>query len=419
MKNKYIIVLYLFLLISQIYCVPPKCITTKNVYTKSQVFIDKDGVKIEKNVEWWVLEQLSHSRGAIYTDNELNRVINELAYYNIRNPHEPNPIASTYKQSYPNSSGKTIYNSLTYNDQPVEIIVRGNSCNSQCSKISRTLYHPLYNYGTGTLDNQHAQHSICITLSKEELHIIPKYIINGNLNIQTINTVFPGSGAKRVSSASFYSEDLKKKVDEKKTGVIKLENDGDPYIWNGVIYLNKWSQLYLEIEPKRCLVDNSDLILMEYYNGKKLNSNLFNNCDNTCDNNDKNQIIKIFKNKKFFNCKYLAFEISKRGDLLLLDVTLSFLLFRYGNSGDTSGISGDVIDLLSNILNYSTSQCGHLKISNYFKNLNITMVNVLLNNMNLLISIVINSLDSGQINVVDSFSLNIQLIHLIIQSLKK
>ncbi|EAL72588.1 hypothetical protein DDB_G0270476 [Dictyostelium discoideum AX4] len=386
MKNKYIIVLYLFLLISQIYCVPPKCITTKNVYTKSQVFIDKDGVKIEKNVEWWVLEQLSHSRGAIYTDNELNRVINELAYYNIRNPHEPNPIASTYKQSYPNSSGKTIYNSLTYNDQPVEIIV--------------TLYHPLYNYGTGTLDNQHAQHSICITLSKEELHIIPKYIINGNLNIQTINTVFPGSGAKRVSSASFYSEDLKKKVDEKKTGVIKLE-------------------VIEKIEPKRCLVDNSDLILMEYYNGKKLNSNLFNNCDNTCDNNDKNQIIKIFKNKKFFNCKYLAFEISKRGDLLLLDVTLSFLLFRYGNSGDTSGISGDVIDLLSNILNYSTSQCGHLKISNYFKNLNITMVNVLLNNMNLLISIVINSLDSGQINVVDSFSLNIQLIHLIIQSLKK
>ncbi|KAM9960922.1 hypothetical protein ACTFIW_010082 [Dictyostelium discoideum] len=159
-----------------------------------------------------------------------------------------------------------------------------------------------------------------------------------------------------------------------------------------------WENKYLEIEPKRCLVDNSDLILMEYYNGKKLNSNLFNNYDN-----DKNQIINIFKNKKFFNCKYLAFEISKRGDLLLLDVTLSFLLFRYNNSGDTSGISGDVIDLLTNILNYSTSQCGHfLKIFNYLKNLNITMVNVLLlNNMNLLKSILINSLDSGQINVVD------------------
>ncbi|EAL72671.1 hypothetical protein DDB_G0270642 [Dictyostelium discoideum AX4] len=288
MKNKYIIVLYLFLLISQIYCVPPKCITTKNVYTKSQVFIDKDG---EKNVEWWVLEQLSQSQGAIYTDNELNGanpVINELAYYNIRNPDEPNPITSTYIQSYPNKSGKTIYNSLTYNDQPSN---SGNSAHAKGFFIwneeggihvihsvpnsPETGYKPLFNFKENTLKSQHAQHSICITLSKEELHIIPKYIIYGNLNIQTINTVSPGSGAKRVSSAMFlYSQVLKEEVDKKKTGVIDLDvidskilatkipktfkeldglmseyifdnkkNDGDPDIWNGVIYLNKWSQL--------------------------------------------------------------------------------------------------------------------------------------------------------------------------------
>ncbi|KAM9941022.1 hypothetical protein ACTFIT_007548 [Dictyostelium discoideum] len=288
MRNKYIIFLYLFVLISHIYCVPPKCITTKNIYKDGQVF--GDGVTIEKNVEWWFLEQLGHSKGSIYTDNTLkggSSEINEIANYNIRDPKEPNPITSTYKQSLPNESKKIIYNSLTYNDQ-----ISGGSDSAHAKgffiwneeggihvihsvpKSPETGYEPLFNYDKDTLNNQHAQHSICITLSKEELHIIPKYIIYSNLNIQTINTVSTGLGkkAKKVSSANLYSENLHTEVEKISPGVINLDvienlakeipktfkkldglmsdyilvkkkNDGDPDIWNGIIYLNKWSQL--------------------------------------------------------------------------------------------------------------------------------------------------------------------------------
>ncbi|KAM9941409.1 hypothetical protein ACTFIT_007952 [Dictyostelium discoideum] len=298
MRNKYIIFLYLFVLISHIYCVPPKCITTKNIYKDSQVF--GDGVTIEKNVEWWFLEQLSHSKGAIYTDNTLkggSSEINEIANYNIRDPKEPNPITSTYKQSLPNKSdNKIIYNSLTYNDQP------SGSYDSAHAKgffiwneeggihVIHSVpqspekgYEPLFNFNKKTLKNQHAQHSICITLSKEELYIIPKYIIYSNLNIQTINTVSTGNGqkVKKVSSADSYSRNLKTKVEKISSGVIKLEeidstilatkipktfkeldglmseyifvekkNDGDPDIWDGIIYLNKWSQLAVLILNK-------------------------------------------------------------------------------------------------------------------------------------------------------------------------
>ncbi|KAM9999913.1 hypothetical protein ACTFIZ_008385 [Dictyostelium cf. discoideum] len=289
MRNKCVIILYLFVIISQIYCSdPPKCITTKNVYKDSQVF--GDGVSEEKNVEWWFLEQLSHSKGAIYTDNtlkEMNSEINEFANFNIRLPDEPNPITSTYKQSLPNYSGDILFNSLSYNDDP-----SGGSDSAHAKgffiwnekggvhvihsvpKSPEKGYHPLFNYEEGTLNNQHAQHSICITLSKEELYIIPKYIIYSNLNIQTINTVSTKTGkrVKKVSSASSYSELLKTEVDKQNPEVVKLEkienlttnppttfnelddlmkkyifvkknNDNEPDIWNGVIYLNKWSQL--------------------------------------------------------------------------------------------------------------------------------------------------------------------------------
>ncbi|EAL72774.1 hypothetical protein DDB_G0270848 [Dictyostelium discoideum AX4] len=292
MRNKYIIFLYLFVLISPIYCNdPPKCITTKNIYKDSQVF--EDGVKIEKNVEWWFLEQLSHSQGAIYTDNTLkggSSEINEIANYNIRDPKEPNPITSTYKQSLPNKSdNKIIYNSLTYNDQLSSgedsahakgfFIWNENGGIHVIHSVPRspeTGYEPLFNFDKNTLNHQHAQHSICITLSKEELYIIPKYIIYSNLNIQTINTVSTGNGkkVKKVSSADSYSENLQTEVEKISSGVIKLEkidssiletkipktfkelddlmsdnifvkkkNKVDPDIWDGIIYLNKWSQL--------------------------------------------------------------------------------------------------------------------------------------------------------------------------------
>ncbi|KAM9999912.1 hypothetical protein ACTFIZ_008382 [Dictyostelium cf. discoideum] len=300
MKNKYII-LYLFLLISQIYCSdPPKCITTKNVYKDSQVF--GDGVSEEKSVEWWFLEQLSHSKGAIYTDNtlkEMNSEINEIDDYNIRDPNKINPITSTYKQSFPNDSGKTIFNSLSYNDDPSNskesahakgfFIWNENGgihvIHSVPKSPAENKYQPLFNYDESTLNNQHAQHSICITLSKEELNIIPKYIIYSNLNIQTINSVSPNSGTKGVSSASSYSQDLKTKVDEKRENVINLEkienltkdppktfkeldslmkeniikNNNQPDIWNGVIYLNKWSQLANLIQNQ--YITSSDLTL--------------------------------------------------------------------------------------------------------------------------------------------------------------
>ncbi|KAM9947604.1 hypothetical protein ACTFIT_000930 [Dictyostelium discoideum] len=291
MRNKYIIFLYLFVIISQIYCSdPPKCKTTKNVYKDSQVFGDGDSK--EKNVEWWFLEQLSHSKGAIYTDStlkEMNSEINEIVDFNIRDPNttKPNPITSTYKQSLPNESGAILFNSLSYNDQPSH---GDNSAHAKgffiwnenggihvihsVPKSPETGYEPLFNFNENTLNNQHAQHSICITLSKEELYIIPKYIIYSNLNIQTINTVSTVNGNKKVSSANYYSENLQTKVERISTGVIKLEkinstilasqipktfkeldslmseyifvgknNDGDPDIWDGIIYLNKWSQL--------------------------------------------------------------------------------------------------------------------------------------------------------------------------------
>ncbi|KAM9999914.1 hypothetical protein ACTFIZ_008390 [Dictyostelium cf. discoideum] len=286
MKNKYII-LYLFLLISQIYCVdPPSCKTTKNVYKDSQVFIDGNVVSEVKNVKWWVLEQLGHSRGAIYTDSELavNSEINEIAIFNIRNQIEINPITETYKQSYEKNSGNTMFNSLSYNDDPSG----DNSAHAKgffiwnekggvhvihsVPKTPEKGYFPLFNYASGTLNNQHAQHSICITLSKEELYIIPKYIIYSNLNIQTINTVSISSNTKKVSLACSYSEGLKNIVDKKTKGVIELDkiqnltknppktfkeldnlmkknifakknNDNEPDEWDGIIYLNKWSQL--------------------------------------------------------------------------------------------------------------------------------------------------------------------------------
>ncbi|KAM9961605.1 hypothetical protein ACTFIR_004459 [Dictyostelium discoideum] len=285
MRNKYVIVLYLFVLISHIYCSdPPKCITTKNIYKDSQVFGDGDS----KNVEWWFLEQLSHSQGAIYTDNTLkggSSEINEFAKYNIRDPQKPNPITSTYKQSLPNESGDILFNSLTYNDQESSgddsahakgfFIWNENGgihVIHSVPKSPETGSEPLFNFMEKNLNNQHAQHSVCITLSKEELHIIPKYIIYSNLNIQTINTVSTGVGArvKKVSKAIDYSESLKTKLDLIDQNVINLEkidsnvlpkeppktfieldnlmNDhiivgNEPDIWNGVIYLNKWSQL--------------------------------------------------------------------------------------------------------------------------------------------------------------------------------
>ncbi|KAM9941021.1 hypothetical protein ACTFIT_007547 [Dictyostelium discoideum] len=282
MRNRYIIFLYLFVIISQIYCSdPPKCKTTKNVYKDSQVFGDGDSK--EKNVEWWFLEQLSHSKGAIYTDStlkEMNSEINEIVDFNIRDPNttKPNPITSTYKQSIPNESGAILFNSLSYNDQPSNgddsahakgfFIWNENGGIHVIHSVPRspeTGYEPLFNYDKHTLNNQHAQHSICITLSKEELHIIPKYIIYSNLNIRTINTVF--KKVKRVSSANSYSEYLKTELDRKNQNVINLETinskieppktfieldnlmkdhiivGNEPDIWNGVIYLNKWSQL--------------------------------------------------------------------------------------------------------------------------------------------------------------------------------
>ncbi|KAM9983805.1 hypothetical protein ACTFIY_000541 [Dictyostelium cf. discoideum] len=286
MRNKYVIVLYLFVLISHIYCIdPPKCITTKNVYRDSQVFIEGDEVTIEKNVEWWFLEQLGHSKGAIYTDNTFkggNSEINEKANYNIRDPREPNPITSTYQQSLPDKSKKIIYNSLTYNDQPsggddsahakgffIWNEEGGIHVIHSVPKSPETGYNPLFNFKEENVNKQHAQHSICITLSKEELVIIPKYIIYSNLNIQTINTVSTVSGkkVKRVSYASFYSENLQTKVEVKSPGVVKLDKIDSKIlagetpktfeeldvlmkkyifvndIWDGIIYLNKWSQL--------------------------------------------------------------------------------------------------------------------------------------------------------------------------------
>ncbi|KAM9983806.1 hypothetical protein ACTFIY_000544 [Dictyostelium cf. discoideum] len=300
MKNKFIIVLYFFVLISQIYCVnPPKCITTKNVYKDGQVFIDGNGAAIEKNVEWWVLEQLKQCKGAIYTDNTLkggNSEINELHNYNIRDYRKPNPITSTYQQSLPNNSGDIIFNSLTYNDDHSN---NNDSAHAKgffiwneeggihvihsVPKSPEIGYEPLFNKKENE-NNQHAQHSICITLSKEELYIIPKYIIYSNLNIQTINTVSPNSGSKGLSSAKSYSEYLKNEIEKISPGVIQTdvikENDlpneapktfneldglmkkhifnGNTNLWDGVIYLNKWSQLTKLILNKD--ITSSDLV---------------------------------------------------------------------------------------------------------------------------------------------------------------
>ncbi|KAM9960554.1 hypothetical protein ACTFIW_009697 [Dictyostelium discoideum] len=313
MRNKYVIVLFLFVLISHIYCSdPPKCITTKNVYKKSQVF--GDGVTIEKNVQWWFLEQLGKSIGAIYTDNTLkggSSEINEFANYNIRDPREPNPITSTYKQSLPNESKNIIFNSLTYNDQ-----LSGGDDSAHAKgffiwnenggihvihsvpKSPEKGSEPLFNFMEKNINKQHAQHSVCITLSKEELHIIPKYIIYSNLNIQTINTVSTGVGikVKRVSKAiDSYSKDLQTMVEKKSPGVIKLDkidstilakeipktfkeldglmnkyifvekkNNGDPDIWDGIIYLNKWSQLVSSFNYKFVLINHQTYTLNNY-----------------------------------------------------------------------------------------------------------------------------------------------------------
>ncbi|KAN0033096.1 hypothetical protein ACTA71_011304 [Dictyostelium dimigraforme] len=267
-----------------VYCDPPNCLTTKNVYKDGQVFDAQIPLATSKIVDWWFLEQLSESTGAIYTDSDLKEwdsVINEIYKYDIRYSKIENPITLTYKQSFlTNQNKKLLYNSLSYNDQPGN----SNSAHSKgyfiwneeggvhvihsVPKSPENRNNPLFNYNPKDVKSQHAQHSICITLSKKELHIIPKYMIYSNLVIQTINTVFVDK--VRVSTLYGKSAAIKTQVDKLKSGVIDLEiisgklgdvptfkaldnllkthifkiNTNQPDLWNGEkLYLNKWSQL--------------------------------------------------------------------------------------------------------------------------------------------------------------------------------
>ncbi|KAN0004472.1 hypothetical protein ACTFIZ_010631 [Dictyostelium cf. discoideum] len=253
---------------------PPRCITVKNTYAGlKEEFLNKDwSATHRKNVDWWFLYQVKPPGGAIYTDSDLQptKTINEIIGYNTRKENEyPSPILETFLQAYDTAN----FRSIAYSDKIRKKDNKGEGAHAKGFFIWNDYggIHVIHSYtqspekGTKASDlkffksyNSHdkAQHSVCISLTVDELKIIPKYIITAEVTVVFVNGVlnsnppllrnlqaslFPGSNAESYPN-NFPLLDNGFKTFKELDNFINshLFDNG---VWNRETKFNKWASI--------------------------------------------------------------------------------------------------------------------------------------------------------------------------------
>ncbi|KAM9970932.1 hypothetical protein ACTFIR_002796 [Dictyostelium discoideum] len=200
---KYLITIFvLFILFSVIKCQPPRCLF-KDIYAKSS----NESLKPREDyVDWWIFEHFNKpgkqgSGSSFYTDSNLKKKdekILELSDYNMREQSQVSPLTQTFNQS-----NDPLFSSISYNNAFADEYVKGSAHEKGFFIWNEEggihVIHSIPNTPQTMVDffkhdseDNYLQHSICITLAKAELDIIPKILIYTNPVIRAINsTVIP------------------------------------------------------------------------------------------------------------------------------------------------------------------------------------------------------------------------------------
>ncbi|KAK5579861.1 hypothetical protein RB653_009549 [Dictyostelium firmibasis] len=292
--KKFITFIILFKLVTIITCLdPPRC-GYGSIYS-SHTDIEPMG----EYVDWWIYEHFNKG-GAFYTDSNLKtkeKKVLELPDFNMRDKTTSSPITNTYDQ-IKNSD----FSSIAYNDNYGKSL--GGSQDSGGSAHAKGFFiwneaggiHVIHSipetpqksdhFFLDTSTDLYMQHSICITLKKEELDVIPKYLIYTNPMISLMNTkIFGPKSLSKINSDSlskFNAININKNtVPINNISTIKTFTEMDTiiednFITNSIlpkeIKILQWAQLALHIKGNLEFTSDNSFKSMHYY---KSNINTF------------------------------------------------------------------------------------------------------------------------------------------------
>ncbi|KAN0037900.1 hypothetical protein ACTA71_000071 [Dictyostelium dimigraforme] len=194
---KYLITIFLLLNLITIIKSQPRCLFN-DIYSNNQNLKPSGG---EDYVDWWIYEHFNKVSASVggssfYTDSNLkaNEIILELKDYDMRSSSQVSPITKTYSQI-----SNPLFSSIAYNNGFKDEYTIG-SAHEKGFFIWNELggIHVIHSipvtpqtvdtFFLSTSVDNYLQHSVCISLKKEELDIIPKFLIYTNPVIAIINS---------------------------------------------------------------------------------------------------------------------------------------------------------------------------------------------------------------------------------------
>ncbi|KAK5579860.1 hypothetical protein RB653_009548 [Dictyostelium firmibasis] len=292
--KKLITFIILFKLVTIITCLdPPRC-GYGSIYS-SHTDLEPMG----EYVDWWIYVHFDGG-GAFYTDSNLKtkeKKVLELPDFNMRDKTTSSPITNTYGQIKNND-----FSSIAYNDNYGTSL--GGSQDSGGNAHAKGFFiwneaggiHVIHSIPQTPQKSDHffldssqdlyMQHSICITLKKEELDVIPKYLIYTNPMISLMNTkIFDPQSLSKINSNSlsnFNAININKNtvpinnIDTIKTFTEMDKIIKDNFITNSIlpkeIKILQWAQLALHIKGNLEFTSDNSFDSMHYY---KSNINTF------------------------------------------------------------------------------------------------------------------------------------------------